>query len=176
MLIIPSPTPSELSTYYQTYMPEYSGSDMLKDLIEQGKSANRLLLSVPAEKEIYRYGEDKWSVREVAGHVCDAERILTYRALRFSRKDKAELQGFKENEYTAASNYHVRPLQNIADEFMSIRNASITLFTNMDREMFELTGVANKNVASVKALLFFTIVHQIHHLNIIKKRYLGQDI
>ncbi len=171
-MLIPTPKPPELSTYYQSYLKEYNGSDMLKDLVEQRESTQKQLLSISPEKEIYRYAEGKWSIREVAGHFCDTERILSYRALTFARNDKTPLPGFDENKYIPQSNYHSRPLKNIAEEILSVRNASITLFSNMNKEMLERTGTANSNPVSVKALLFFIIAHQFHHLNVIKVKYL----
>jgi len=172
IMIIATPKPHELSVYYQSYLKEYQGSDMLKDLVEQRDSTQKLLLSIPSEKETYRYAEGKWSIREVAGHFCDTERILSYRALTFARNDKSVLPGFDENKYTPEANYNKRTLKNIAEEILSVRNASITLFSNMDMEMLERTGTANNNPVSVKALLFFVIVHQVHHLNVIKEKYL----
>jgi uncharacterized damage-inducible protein DinB len=145
---------------------------MLKDLIEQRDATQKFLQSISPEKETYKYAEGKWSIREVVGHLSDTERILSYRALRFARKDKTPLPGFEENEYTLHSNYHVRTLISIADEILSVRNASITLFSNMSEKMMEQTGSANNNPVSVKAMLFFIIAHQLHHLNIVRERYL----
>lgn len=171
-MIISAPKPSELSEYYQSYLKEYNGSDMLKDLIEQRDNTQKFLQSVPHEKESYRYAAAKWSIKEVIGHLSDTERILSYRALTFARNDKTTIPGFEENEYTLQSNYHTRTLKNISEEVLSVRNASITLFSNMNEKMLEQIGIANNNPVSVKALLFFIIAHQVHHLNVIKERYL----
>ena len=44
-----------------------------------------LLLSGRHESDAdIRYAPEKWSVREVLGHVCDTERIFAYRALRIA--------------------------------------------------------------------------------------------
>ena len=170
--MIPSPKASELSPYYQSYLKEYQGSDMLKDLIEQSDATQKFLRSVPSEKQGFRYEEGKWSIKEVVGHLSDTERILSYRALRFARNDMTPLSGFEENAYTLNSNYHERTLKSISDEILSVRNSSITLFSNMNEKMLEQTGIANNNPVSVKAILFFIIAHQVHHLNVIRIRYL----
>ncbi len=176
-VLISAPDGSELSTsfpaYYQSYLKEYQGHDLLKDLMEQSNTTQKFLFSVPAEKEKYRYATGKWSLREVAGHVSDTERILSYRALRIARGDKTPLPGFDENEYAFQSNYHSRPLKGIAEEMLTIRNASISLFLNMNEDMFKQTGVSNNNPVSVKALLYCIIAHQVHHLNVISERYLA---
>jgi hypothetical protein len=112
-------------------------------------------------------------VKEVAGHLCDTERILTYRALRFSRGDKTNLPPFEENDFVTNSNYKNRTLANITEEFIAIRKSSIAMFENFSEEMFERRGIANNNNVSVRALLFFTISHTKHHLGVINERYLS---
>ncbi len=174
-MLIVAPQSSEISKsfplYYQSYLKEYRGNDMLKDLVEQRDAMQKFLLSISDEKETYRYKAGKWSVREVSGHVCDTERILSYRALRIARHDATSVPGFDENEYTLQSNYHSRTLKNIAGEILTVRNASISLFSNMNENMFEQTGVTNNNPVSVKALLYCIIAHQVHHLNWIRDKY-----
>jgi uncharacterized damage-inducible protein DinB len=171
-LLISTPDAAALSAYYQTYLGEYSGIDMIKDLVDQRQSTHHFLLSIPHEKETYRYTEGKWSIREVAGHVCDTERILSYRALRISRNDKTSLPGFDENLYTPQANYNERTLKNISEELIAVRNASIALFSNMGMEMFDRSGTANDEAVSARGLLFFILAHQFHHLNVIRKKYL----
>lgn len=126
------------------------------------------------ELETYRYEPGKWSVREVAGHLADTELILLYRALRFARKDQTPLSGFEENSFTANANYHDLSLLNIASELEAIRSAGIALFQSFPDEAFNQTGIANNNKVSVRALLFFIIGHQTHHLEVIKQRYLNR--
>jgi hypothetical protein len=169
---ISKPSPSDLSKYYQSYLHYIPEDDLLQVLKEQKKVFEDFLGSVSPDKEIFRYAEGKWMLKEVVGHLCDTERILSYRALRISRNDKTPMSGFEENEYTPNSNYKDRTLKNIAEELLAVRSATILLFENMSEEMFDRKGIANNNEVSVRAILFFIVAHARHHMGVIKERYL----
>jgi hypothetical protein len=166
------PAIDELSDYYRTYWKYLDNDDMLGELIRQEKEASDFLLSINADKSDYAYEEGKWMLKEVVGHLSDTERILTYRALRFSRNDSTELPGFDENSYMEHSNFRSRHLPEIIDEFISVRKATISLFSSMSDEMLDLKGVANGNTVSPRSLLYFIIGHTRHHLLVIRDRYL----
>ena len=172
-MIILKPVPSELSDYYQTYLKYISEDDLLDALIKQKKTTQNFLRSIPDAKASFAYATGKWMLKEVVGHLCDTERILTYRALRFSRNDRTPLSGFDENAYTPNSNYKSRTLSNIAEENKAVGESTIALFTNMSEEMFDRKGLANQSEVSVKALLFFIVAHERHHLKVIQERYLS---
>jgi len=169
---ISKPSPADLSKYYQSYLHYLSEDDLLQALKEQKKVFQDFLGSISPGKEIFRYAEGKWMVKEVVGHLCDTERILSYRALRISRNDKTPMSGFEENEYTPNSNYKDRTLKNITEELLAVRAATILLFENMSEEMFNRKGIANDNEVSVRAILFFIVAHARHHMGVIKERYL----
>ncbi len=166
------PSAEKLYSYYKTYLKYVPEEDILATLIAQKEITQKFLNTIPEEKASKAYAEGKWLLKEVAGHLCDTERILTYRALRFSRNDKTPLPGFEENEYTPNSNYSSRTLANIAGEFKAIRESSISLFTNLSEEMYERRGISNNADISVRDLLFFIVAHERHHLNVIRERYL----
>lgn len=145
---------------------------MLDVLIKEKDVIQKFLQSIPESKASSAYADGKWLLKEVVGHLCDTERILSYRALRISRNDKTPLPGFDENEYTPNSNYKTRSLSNIAEEFKSIRESSITLFNNMNEDMFDRKGITNNSEVCVRNLLFFIVAHERHHLKVIQERYL----
>jgi len=125
------PSRDSLSDYYKTYLKYISEDDLFKCLIEQRTDLEKFLATISIEKESFQYASGKWMLKEVAGHLCDTERILSYRALRTARNDKLPLQGFDENEYTLQSNYKVRSLKNITEEFLAVRQSTILLFQNI---------------------------------------------
>lgn len=171
--MIAVPPAEELSEYYRTYLKHFSpGEDLLHLLKDQCERTQQFLSRIPPEKESYAYANGKWMLKEVVGHVCDAERIFSYRALRISRGDKTPMNGFEENDYAAASNYRSRSLKNIAEELYVVRKSSIALFDNLDAEMYDLKGTANNTTVSVHGLLFFIVAHERHHLGVISERYL----
>src|SRR3954464_12863087 len=125
------PRADELTPYYQTYLKYIpADADLISLVNEQTDATQKFLSSIPADKESYAYADGKWMLKEVVGHLCDTERILSYRALRFSRADRTPLPGFDENTYTPNSNYKSRTIKNIAEELASVRRATISLFSN----------------------------------------------
>ncbi|MBK5286479.1 MAG: DinB family protein [Bacteroidia bacterium] len=168
------PAQDSLSDYYKTYLKYVPEEDLLKCLVEQQSEINSFLSALPVEKESFQYAPGKWMLKEVVGHLCDTERILSYRALRFSRNDKLPLQGFDENEYTVHANYKSRNLKNITEELLVVRQSTILLFQNMNEEMLDRKGTANESEVTARAILFFIIAHARHHMKVIEERYLQQ--
>jgi hypothetical protein len=173
MLTVAKPSLSELNPYYSTYMKYVPEDDLLGALSKQQDVSRHFLEAIPEAKGSFAYADGKWMLKEVVGHVCDTERILSYRALRISRNDKTPMPGFDENHYTPNSNYNVRSLANIAAELKNIGLSSVSLFSNMSGEMFARKGLTNNMEVSVRDLLFFIVAHQRHHLDVIQKRYLS---
>lgn len=103
----------------------------------------------------------------------DAERVFAYRALRIARKDKTNLAGFEEDEYVAAANFNRTKWVDLLQQFKSLRVSTIDLYASFDEEAMQREGTANNAPTNVKALMFITAGHEIHHMNIIKERYLS---
>ena len=171
--MIRRPDPSEYFEYYDTYIRRVPDRDVLSVLQENLEATLALLGTVPVELEEYRYTPGKWSIREVIGHVIDAERVFAYRALHFARRDPAGLPSMDEGEYARASNAGRRPLQDLADEFEAVRRSSILLFRGLDEEMFVLRGTASGYEFSVRSLPYIIAGHEIHHRSVLVERYLG---
>ena len=173
-MMIEVPDPEALSAYYRTYLKYVNPGDDLLELIRvQQDKTKKFLAAIPEEKALLRYAPGKWQLKEVAGHVCDTERILACRILRISRRDRTPLPGFDENTYTPASNYSRRALGNIAAELHTVREATLSLLENLDAEMIDLKGIANDEEISVRAIVFMIYVHQEHHMNVIREKYLA---
>ena len=172
--MIAVPQAKELSDYYQSYLKYVKTDDDLLDLIKnQREETDSFLSKISDGQASHRYAPDKWMLKEVVGHVCDTERIMSYRVLRIARKDRTPLPGFNENTYTPASNYSERTLKNIAAELRTVRDATISLLENLSPEMIDLKGIANGNEISVRANIYMIYVHQQHHMTVIKERYLS---
>lgn len=171
-MIIAKPAPTEYPPYYDAYIKKVAQNDLLDALRINKEEMTALINSIPIEQGSYRYAEGKWSVKEVLIHIMDAERIFAYRALTFARKDKNELPGFNEDEYVPNSGAENRTLFSIHDEFVAIRDSSITLFNSFNHDMLTSTGVANKNKITVRSLGYIIAGHAKHHIDVIKERYL----
>jgi uncharacterized damage-inducible protein DinB len=142
-------------------------------LARQADETIAVLRNQPPEIADHRYAEGKWSVKEVVGHVCDAERIFSYRILRIARADQTPLAGFDENAYVPAGNFAARTLESLLAEFAAVRQATIALIASLPDEAWARTGIANDNLISARALAYITTGHELHHREILLTRYLG---
>ncbi len=172
-MIIQKPDLSKTPEYYQYYINLVEQNN-LPDAFQLSKQlACTLIESLEDSKLGYAYQPDKWTVYEVLQHIIDTERILAYRALRFSRFDTTMLSGFDENKFIAAiqANIHYSK-KNIFDEFCIVRDATIILYNNMNEKMLDFVGQANKNITNARQIGFFIIGHQLHHIRVIEEKYL----
>jgi uncharacterized damage-inducible protein DinB len=159
-------------SFYHNYINQVLGDNLMKAFKKESPTLFQFIESIPAEKYDYRYAEGKWTIRELLQHMIDAERIFAYRALRFARKDTTPLPGFDENKYAETSKADKRSWEDLIDEFKVVRKSSEYLFGSFDEDQLYATGISNNNSIPVLALGYIVIGHPIHHMNIIKQRYL----
>ena len=166
--------PNEYAHFYQPYIQVLLDND--KGIIENLKDSllefELLLSDISVEKQLYQYAENKWTIKELIKHIIDAERVFNYRALRFARNDNIELSGFDENHYVTYSNANQRIYQQLFNEFITLRKSTIFLYQSFTSEMLLFQVKASGNYMSVRALGFITSGHLLHHLQVIKNRYL----
>jgi len=164
------PNPDEYAAYYGKYI-NLAGDEPILDTLQQLKEDTYSFFnSIDTDKADYAYAEGKWTIKEVLGHLIDAERTFAYRALAFARGQE-ELPGFDENAYVENAHFDARLLKDLAAEFRQVRESNMYLFRSLSSEQLMATGVASNNKVSVRAILYITAGHEIHHLNIIKERY-----
>jgi hypothetical protein len=165
------PAAGEFAPYYGRYIDKVPGDDMLAALAAQALSTTRLLAATPESKAGHRYAPEKWSVREVVGHVSDAERVFAYRALRFGRGDATELPGFDENVFVPGGRFERRSLADVAAEFASVRAATLTLLRSFDEAAVGQQGTASGHPVTVRALAAIIAGHERHHVGLLRERY-----
>lgn len=166
------PASSEYASYYDRYVSKVPQGDILTLLKQQKSETLKLLAGIPEERGAYRYAEGKWSIKEVLGHIIDAERIFAYRALRFGRGDTSELPGFEQDDYVKYAGSDSRTLADLTTEYQHVRDSTISLVASFDEAAFSRTGVASQNPITVRALLYVIAGHELHHLAVLKERYL----
>ena len=168
---ISKPEAGEYAPYYEKYVSLVAGTDILAALEAQLRQIITLF-SGRSERECdFRYAPDKWSVKEVLGHVADCERIFAYRALRIARNDNTPIEGFEQDDYVRNAPFARLKIADLVTEFTYVRNATLTLLRNLDGEAWLRRGTANKNEVSVRALAWITAGHEIHHRRILEERY-----
>ncbi len=174
MRIISKPQPNEYPAYAEMYIKLLPNDGLiLKYLRDNGKEAKQFFLSVPKNKLEFRYAPGKWTIKEILLHMIDDERIYTYRALRIARADTTPLPGF-EDPYAVYSKANERTITSLVQEFLTVRKATLSLFTNPPEEAMMRGGTANNHYVTVRALLYHLGGHELHHRNIIKEKYLEQ--
>lgn len=168
------PTPRDYAPYYAGYVSLVPAGDLLSILESQASETAQLLRSPAArERADLRYAPDKWTVKEVLGHVIDAERVFSYRALRFSRGDATPLPGFDEKLYTPAGEFGGRALEDLVDEFLLVRRATLALLRNLPAGGWQRRGVASNAEVSVLGLAYIIAGHELHHRGVLQTRYLA---
>jgi hypothetical protein len=165
------PEAGEYLPYYGTYIARVPAGDVAEILDAQQASTQRLLAPLGEARARHRYAPDKWSVKEVIGHLADAERVFAYRALRFARADESPLTGFDEKAYVPVADFDRRTLTSLLAEFAAVRAATLVLLTSLDEAAWLRRGTANGAGVSVRALACIIAGHELHHVAILRERY-----
>jgi len=166
------PAPNEYAPYYGRYIALVPDGPIVETLREQIGETTALLGSLPEAKGDHRYEPGKWSVKEVIGHLIDSERIFSYRALRFARRDETPLPGFEQDDYVPAGAFGRRTLRDLIEEFRTVREATLLFYRHLDEEALSRSGIASENRMSVRALAWSIAGHERHHVQVLRERYL----
>ena len=170
--VIDRPAENEYAPHFHRYVSLVPEGDILATLTRQNESTVALLRGLSESQGGFRYAPGKWSIKELVAHLSDAERIFTDRALRFARADGTPLPGFEENDYIANGSFDDFSLKDLVTGFEDVRRSSLSLFRLMSNEASARRGKANNAEISVRALAHVIAGHEIHHLNILRTRYL----
>lgn len=166
------PAPTEHAPEFSKYVTLVAEGDIIQTLEQQIENSLSLLRTIPSDKANFRYAPDKWSVKELLGHLIDSERIFSYRALCFARNDQTPLPGYEQNDYVREGNFDSRNLADMAEEFATVRRATIQLFRPLNETEWLRHGKANENDVSVRALAYIIAGHELHHMGVLRSRYL----
>jgi len=169
---IARPKPEEYAPYYETFVAKVPSGDIVETLSRGIEDTDRLLGGLTGPQAAFRYAPGKWSITEIAGHLCDTERVYTYRALRFARGDATALPGFDQDKFVAEAARDPRLLSDVLAEFRAVRAATVAFFRGVSPEALLRRGTANGFEFSVRAILYILAGHEIHHRRVIETRYL----
>ncbi|MEO1262476.1 MAG: DinB family protein [Bacteroidota bacterium] len=166
------PRPEEYGQYYNTYISKVKKDNCFEALTKGKDDAIAFYENIPADKWGYKYGPDKWTIKEVLLHIIDSERVFAYRALRIARSDQTPLPGFDQNIYVPNSRANERTPESLIDEYRAVREATLALYRYLDDAALSRIGTASDFPASPLALGFIIAGHEIHHVGILEERYL----
>lgn len=162
----------EFAEYFEYYISLVKEEDYLKALKTSYKEIKKTYKNLTEEQGNFAYAKKKWTIKELLVHCIDTERIFCERALRFARKDKTELPGFDHDNYVINSGANDRTLKDILKEYKSVRKSTLSLFKSFNGDMLNQGGVANGNKLTVLTIGFIISGHELHHLNILREKYL----
>jgi hypothetical protein len=165
------PQAGEYAPYYERYISLIHGEDILATLDQQRRQMMLLLSGRDEQDGDFRYAPEKWSAKEVLSHICDTERVFAYRALRFARADATPLAGFEQDDYVRNGPFARRPLEDLVEDFISVRRATLSLLRNLEEAAWLRRGIANKNEVTVRALAYIIAGHELHHRQILEEKY-----
>ncbi|HVM91616.1 MAG TPA: DinB family protein [Terriglobales bacterium] len=170
-LTIGRPQSDEYAPYYNKYISLIGDEDILTVLDAQRRQTLLLLCDKDEEDGNFRYAPDKWSLKESLGHVCDAERVFAYRALRISRGDTTPLASFEQDDYVKNGPFSKISMEEAVEDYIAVRRATLTLFRALDESAWLRRGTASDNPVSVRALAYIIAGHEAHHKKIWEEKY-----
>jgi hypothetical protein len=171
MSITAAPDRTEAAEYYFTYIDQVPGGDICRILDAQLAETLPLLQGISEDRSLHRYAPDKWSIREVLGHLNDTERLFVFRAFWFARGFDSPLPSFDQHIAVSAAGAHARSWSSHVDEFRAVRAATVAFFRNLPADAWTRRGVASGNPFTVRALAYLAAGHVTHHLKILRERY-----
>ncbi len=164
---------TEFNAYYSNYIEKLSKETNLIDGFIEGLDAtSQFFQLIPSDKVNYRYAENKWSVKEIFQHIIDTERIFMHRCFRIARHDKTALAGFDQDIYVEPSQANTKSMESLLQEYSLVRQNSIVLLNSLNDDDLKFIGSANGDNISARAAAFVILGHEIHHIDVIKERYL----
>jgi hypothetical protein len=169
---MPRPATTDSAPFYHQYIGLVKGDNVQAIIAENSQPIKEFYNNLPESKADYAYAEGKWIVKEVLQHLIDGERIFSYRALRFARKDPTPLTSFDENSYAENSMANKRTLESLKEEFSSLRISTDLLLKSFNDEQLASSGTASNHHITVNAIAFIIYGHLLHHKNILEERYL----
>ena len=173
MLEIGFPESNEYHPFYAGYVRQVPRDvNPLDQLSRQGPVFVDFIQGLTPAQHHYAYAPGKWTIQELVLHLIDTERIFSYRALRFAREDQSPLPGMDENHFAAHAYAHERTMPDLLEEYKAVRAATIALFRGFRPQAYTNIGIANEAPISVRALLYCIAGHELHHLQVIRERYL----
>jgi hypothetical protein len=172
MITTTRPEAGEYAPSFADYVARVAeDEDIVAVLVTQLDQALAHLGRFPEARGDYRYAPDKWSLKEIVGHLCDTERVFAYRALRVGRGDTTPLPSFDDQAYVAEVRAGDRTLADLAAEWGDVRRATIALFANLPADAWHRRGTASHQPISVRALAYIIVGHVRHHLQVLEERY-----
>lgn len=167
------PSNNESPEWYWQYINSLPDGNILRLMEDQLDHFNSLLDPISEEKSLYKYADGKWTIKEIVGHLNDAERILSYRTLRYVREDQTDIPQYDHNSYMKVAKFNSIPFEDLKEEFRVLRKATLFIFKNLNYDAWDFSGTSDGKLFTVRAMAYIITGHVNHHLKILRERYLN---
>jgi uncharacterized damage-inducible protein DinB len=169
------PKKDEYAAFYQGYLDTLPSRGTAQSLLKKTfREAQQLLAAVPEEMGDYSYETGKWTLKQVLIHLMDAERVFAFRALWGMRGDRAALPGFNQVFWMEEAPVTHRSIRDLLKEWKTVRENTLALLAQCTEEQSRFLLTASNWKVSVRALFFIIIGHQLHHMQVLRERYLQE--
>ena len=170
------PSTNEYPSYYKNYVDYVPEGDLIQILDHQLKQTMKLLNDLRTDEAEFRYAKDKWTIKEVIGHITDTERIMSYRLLSIGRGEKEMLPGYNDDEYVRRGKFNRFSIKELLHHQSLVRQNTILLLGSLEEEALVQRGRANGGEVTARAIGYIIAGHEIHHRRLIVERYLNSEV
>jgi hypothetical protein len=167
------PKENDYHPAYASYIAGVSETDVLGAMAEQSSETQKFLAGIDESRAGFRYADGKWSIKEVVGHLVDAERVMSYRAMAIARGEAQSLPGFEEDDYVRNAAFDSWRIGDLAEAYALGRRSNLVFFANLPGEAWDRRGMANDWPVTPRALAYIIVGHERHHLNVLREKYLA---
>jgi uncharacterized damage-inducible protein DinB len=165
------PRPEEYTAFYDGYIRRVPEGDVLVALEQQRDTARERFAALDDESSAHRYAPEKWSIKQVLGHLADTERVMSYRALAFAREDPGALPGMEQEPWAAAGSFDEQPWRDLVASFAAVRDSTLWLVRGLPEEAWSRRGTASGHSITVRALIWIIAGHELYHRELLRERY-----
>ena len=169
---MPKPQKTEYPSFYAGYIDKVPEGNVPAMLKSQSEKTRNLFESLTEGQANQSYAPGKWTLKEVLGHIIDAERVFSYRVLCMARGDQQPLPGMDQDLYVSQAHFATRSLKSLIEEYDAVRKATLLFIDHITEADLAKTGTANQGHFTVNALMHIICGHELHHIGIIQARHL----
>ena len=165
------PSADEHLPYFSRYIDLVPDGGIVAQLASQLEPLLSRLAGLSQAQALHRYAPDRWSVLEVIGHLCDVERVFSFRALHLARGDASALPGFDQDVWMRGVDWNDRRLADVLAEWRAARAAALGVFEHLSAEAWSRRAVVSGHALTPRACAYIMVGHVRHHVRSLEETY-----
>lgn len=164
------PNTDEAFEYYFRYIRLVPDGNIVELAHQQLNELKQLFAGISEQVASEVHAPYTWTIKQVVGHLIDAERIFADRLHRFACGDFRPLPGMDQENYVKHCDYEVPTLPALVEELCLLRQANGMLLQRLKAEAWDHRGIASGHSITVRALAYALVGHITYHLQIVRQR------